>query len=57
MLIYAIWTGNIRTLNMYESAEIYPNVGKHVSIYVTLWICLIMRETSRAYFSQSFEYV
>ena len=37
--------GNTRILNMPESAEIWLNVRKYVSIYVTLWICLNMRET------------
>ena len=42
---------------MFEYAEIWPKVEKYVSIYVTLWICLNMRETSRAWISQSSKYV
>ena len=29
VLLYVIWTGNAKMLNMSESAEICPNVGKH----------------------------
>ena len=45
-----------RGLNMPESAEIYPNVGKYFSISVTLWICLNMGETLCTQTSQSSKY-
>ena len=48
VLLYIIWTDNARILNKSESAEICPSVGKYASISPTLWICLNMRETSRA---------
>ena len=52
MLVYTIWTGNVRILNMPESTEICPNMGKYCSIRVikdvTLQICLNMREILRA---------
>ena len=35
VLLYIIWIVNARILNMFESAEICPNVGKHASICVT----------------------
>ena len=38
MLVYTIWTGNARVLNMPESieiSEISPNVGKYSSINIT----------------------
>ena len=34
-LVYTFWTGNARTLNMPESTELCPNVGKYSSIRVT----------------------
>ena len=34
-LVYTIWTGNARILNMPEYTEIYSNVGKYSSINVT----------------------
>ena len=36
MLFYTIWIGDVRILNMPESAEICPNV---VTFYVTLDKC------------------
>ena len=49
VLVYTIWTGKTRILNMPESTEIYPNMGKYSSINetknVTLWIYLHMCET------------
>ena len=53
VFVYTIWTDNARTP---ESAETYPNVGKYYSISVPSWICLNMRETLRAYISQSSKY-
>ena len=48
VLVYTIWTGNARILDMPESTEIYPNLGKYFSISltknVTSWICLNIRE-------------
>ena len=35
VLLYIIWICNARILNMFESAEICPYVGKHASICVT----------------------
>ena len=45
VLVYTIWTSNVRILNMPQSAEICPNVGKYSLISVTtkiitLWICV-----------------
>ena len=52
VLVYTSWTGNARILNMPESAEICPNVGKYSSIKVitnvTSWICMNTREILRA---------
>ena len=51
-MVYTICAGKERILNMLESAEICPNMGKYSSISVTknitLWICLNMRETLRS---------
>ena len=44
VLIYTIWTGSARILNITEFFEIYTKVGQYSSICVTLWICLNMCE-------------
>ena len=36
VLVYTIWASDARVLNMPESAEIFPNVGKYSSRCVTL---------------------
>ena len=40
VLVYTIWIGNARILNMPESTEIYPNVGKYSSVNVTKTVTL-----------------
>ena len=41
-LIYMNMFNRARILNMAESAEIYPNVGKYLSLSPALWIWLNM---------------
>ena len=43
VLLSTIWTSKI--LNIPESVDICPNVGKYSTICITLWICLDMPET------------
>ena len=35
VMVYTIWSGNARIVNMPECTEIYPYVGKHSSINET----------------------
>ena len=60
VLVYTVWTGNTRILNILESVEVWANVSKCLSISVTknltLWIYLNMRETWGALISQSSKY-
>ena len=58
VLVYTVWTGNTRILNISESVEIWANVSKCLSISVTknltLWIYLNMRETWGALISSKY---
>ena len=44
-LTYMNMSNFARTLNMFESAKIYPNIDKYISICLTLYMWLNMPET------------